>query len=123
MKVSLIQPDTIWENKKDNFIALEKLIVPLFNLTDIVILPELFNTGFSMKPELLGESQGEETFNWMKKMAHEGNFGVCGSYIFRDNNLFYNRFIFVSPENAVWHYDKRHLFTMGEENNFFTPGN
>jgi predicted amidohydrolase len=122
MKISLIQPDTVWENKTENFRALEKLITPLFGETDMVILPELFSTGFSMKPETLGESPGEETFVWMKKIALAGNFGICGSYMVRDRDNFHNRFIFVSPEEAVWHYDKRHLFSMGEENNFFTRG-
>jgi omega-amidase len=122
MKISLIQPDTLWENKRDNFRALEKLISPLFNKTDIVILPELFNTGFSMKPEILGESPVDETFKWMKQIAHSGNLGICGSYIVREEDRFYNRFIFVSPEDEVWQYNKRHLFRMEEENNFFTPG-
>jgi omega-amidase len=122
MKISLIQPDTIWEDKKANFRAMEKLIVPLFGDTDLVILPELFNTGFSMKPEILGESSGEETFVWMKKIALAGNFGLGGSYIVREKDRFYNRFIFVSAEDSVWHYDKRHLFRMGEENNYFARG-
>jgi omega-amidase len=122
MKISLIQPDTFWENKKDNFRVLEKLITPLFNETDIIILPELFNTGFSMKPDILGELHGEETFVWMKKIAIAGNFGVCGSYLVREKDYFFNRFIFVSPEDSVWHYNKRHLFSMGAENDFITRG-
>jgi omega-amidase len=121
MNISLIQPDTVWENKTANFRKLELLLTPLFNQTDIVVLPEMFSTGFSMNPEILGESPGEETFRWMKNMALKGNFGVCGSYMVAENNRFYNRFSFVSPGNEVWQYDKRHLFTMGEENNFFSP--
>jgi omega-amidase len=122
MKISLIQPDTIWENKKENFRILEKLITPLFEQTDIVILPELFNTGFSMNPETLGEAPGEETYVWMKEISLKGNFGICGSYIVREKDRFHNRLYFVSPEGQVWHYDKRHLFTMGEENRFLSRG-
>ncbi len=123
MRISLVQPDTHWENKKENFRALETLITPLFNQTDIVILPEMFNTGFSMKTEILGESVGEETFVWMKQIALNGNFGLCGSYIVRENNRFYNRFIFVSPGPEVWFYNKRHLFGMAAERDFISPGN
>jgi len=122
MKISLIQPDTIWENKNENFRFLEKLIGPLFGSADLVILPELFNTGFSMNPGLLAEAPGEETCRWMKKIAVEGNFGVCGSYIVREQDQFYNRFVFVSPDDQVWYYDKRHLFSMGEEHKFLSKG-
>jgi predicted amidohydrolase len=123
MKISLVQPDTVWENKAENFRILKKLILPLSNKTDIVVLPEMFNTGFSMNPEFLGESPRTDTFDWMKSMAVEGNFGLCGSYMVRENGLYYNRFVFVSPGNEVWQYDKRHLFSMSGENKFFTPGN
>ena len=122
MKISLIQPDTIWENKSENFRVLERLIAPLSGSTDLVILPELFNTGFSMNPVILAEATGGETFRWMKKTAVEGNFGLCGSYIAREEDRFYNRFVFVSPDDEVWHYDKRHLFSMGEENNYLSRG-
>jgi len=122
MKISLVQPDTVWENKSENLRNLEILILPLFNNTDIVVLPEMFNTGFSMNPDTLSELPGRDTFEWMKSTAKKGNFGLCGSYIITENNLIYNRFVFVSPENEVWQYDKRHLFSMAGENIFFTTG-
>lgn len=122
MKISLVQPDTVWEDKTRNFSDLEELIAPLNNNTDIVILPEMFNTGFSMDPERLAELPGRETFQWMKIMAGRGNFGVCGSYMVSENGSFYNRFVFVSPGNEAQHYDKRHLFSMAGENKFFAPG-
>ena len=122
MKISLVQPDTVWENKSENLRNLEILILPLLNKTDIVILPEMFNTGFSMNPETLSEPPRKDTFEWMKRTAEKGNFAVCGSYMVSENNLTFNRFVFVSPENEIWQYDKRHLFSMEGENNFFTPG-
>ena len=64
------------------------MIAPLFNNTDIVVLPEMFNTGFSMNPEDLGEMSGAETYNWMKNTAVKGNFGLCGSYIVSENNKY-----------------------------------
>jgi omega-amidase len=122
MKISLVQPDLIWEDKTENLRKLEILIRPLYGKSDIVILPEMFNTGFSMHPERLSELPGEETFIWMKRIAEIGDFGLGGSYMVNENGHFYNRFVFVSPENEFWHYDKRHLFSMAGENKYFTAG-
>ena len=123
MKISVIQPEVAWENKSLNFQILSGILSPLSKKTDIVILPEMFNTGFSMNPEALSESPSGETLLWMKKIAKTGNFGVCGSYIVKEDMNFFNRWVFVSPENETWHYDKHHLFTMGGEDRLFTAGN
>jgi len=123
MKISVIQPDIIWENKSANFTSLEKLLSPLINRTDLTILPEMFNTGFSMSVEKLSELSDGDTFRWMKSVALKGNFGVCGSYMVKSDGQFFNRWVFVSPENESWYYDKRHLFSMGEEDKFFSKGN
>lgn len=122
MKISIIQSDLEWEDKPGNFKKLERLISPLNNVIDIVVLPEMFNTGFSMNPVKLSEGPEEETFEWMTVTAQKGNFGVCGSYIVKDNKNFFNRWVFVSPENQVFFYDKRHLFSMGGEDKLFSPG-
>ena len=122
MKISIIQPDLVWEDIPRNLKNLTELISPLDNKTDIVVLPEMFNTGFSMNPEQLSESPGAETFVWMRNIAEKGNFGLCGSYMAEEKKHFFNRWIFVSPENECWCYDKRHLFSMGKEDKFFTPG-
>jgi predicted amidohydrolase len=122
MNISVIQPDTVWEDKSLNFRNLSELMAPIFNKTDIVILPEMFNTGFSMNPEKLSEPSDGETKEWMLKMAGEGNFGLCGSYIVKENQNFFNRWVFVSPEKDAWHYDKRHLFSMGGEDKLFSAG-
>jgi len=122
MKISVIQPDTAWENKSLNFQILNELIHPLFKRTDIVILPEMFNTGFSMNPEAFSEPPDGETFLWMKSIAELGDFGVCGSYIVKENMNFLNRWVFITPGNESWHYDKRHLFSMGGEDKLFSAG-
>jgi len=122
MKISVIQPDIFWDDKAINFQRLTELITPLFNNTDIVILPEMFNTGFSINPSKLGEETKGETYQWMKSLAVKGNFGICGSYIVSESNKYLNRWVFVSPENETWTYDKRHLFSMGEEKKLFAPG-
>jgi len=122
MNISIIQPDLVWEDKYRNFKNLSELISPLYNKTDIIILPEMFNTGFSMNPEQLSEEPEEETFDWMIKLAHKGNFGLCGSYTVKQDMHFFNRWIFVTPESESWYYDKRHLFSMGGEDKFFSSG-
>jgi len=122
MKISVIQPDIVWEDKSMNFQNLTTLIFPLFNNSDIIILPEMFNTGFSMRPAELSEPPVGETFLWMKDIAEKGNFGVCGSYIVKEGKHFFNRWVFVAPDNINWHYDKRHLFSMGGEDSLFSRG-
>jgi omega-amidase len=122
MIISIIQPDIFWEDKSRNFQNLSRLISPLYNETDIVILPEMFNTGFSMNPKKYSESPEAETFDWMKSIASDGNFGVCGSYMVSQDGNFFNRWLFVSPQDELWYYDKRHLFGIGDEDKFFTAG-
>ena len=122
MKISVIQPDIFWEDKARNSQRLTELISPLFNNTDIVILPEMFNTGFSINPAKLSEEPQGETYQWMKSIAARGNFGICGSYTVRENDKYFNRWLFVSPQTETWQYDKHHLFRMGGEKEFFSPG-
>lgn len=122
MKISLIQSDIIWENKLRNFEKLGEMISGCPNDTDIVILPEMFNTGFSMNPRDLAEKPQSVTMEWMRAVAERYNFGICGSYIVEEDNNYYNRWIFVSPAKEVWSYDKRHLFIISGEEKLFTRG-
>jgi omega-amidase len=122
MKISILQTSPIWEKKEMNLKKTGELVKPHFNNTGIVILPEMFTTGFSMNPRLLGEPAGGETFVWMKKLAAEGDFGICGSYIVEEMGRFYNRWIFMTPGGEYWMYDKRHLFSFAEEHKFFDAG-
>ncbi len=122
MKIAVIQPDIIWEEKQANLRKMDFLIASLSSETDIVILPEMFNTGFSMNPESLSEDSGSGTLAWMKNKASEKNSGICGSYIVRENRQYFNRWIFVSPDGEIWTYDKRHLFSPGGEDKLFSKG-
>jgi omega-amidase len=122
MRISLIQPDLSWENKIRNFAVLDEMIAPLYNKTDLVILPEMFTTGFLVNPEPLAEPPEAETFEWMKNISGNGNFALCGSYIVTDKGKYFNRMFFVTPANEYWYYDKRHLFTFAGENRYFTAG-
>jgi predicted amidohydrolase len=123
MNISVIQPDVFWEDKSHNLNHLEDIISTHNSKTDIIILPEMFNTGFSMNPQILAESPDGNTFNWMMETSRKGNFGLCGSFIVKVSDLYFNRWIFTTPENEFWYYDKRHLFTMGGEKDSFSAGN
>jgi len=123
MKISVIQPDIYWENKPANFRRMAEMISALNGKTDIVVLPEMFNTGFSMNPPGLSEPPFGETHEWMKGIAEKGNIGICGSYIVLDGGSYFNRFIFIGPEDEFFFYDKRHLFSIGGEGSSFTQGN
>jgi len=123
MKLSIIQPDTKWEDKNANFSILDKMISELDSDTDLIILPEMFNTGFSMNTGDLGELRGGETFEWMKSIAKNRLCGICGSYIVRSGRNFYNRWVFVAHDSKSRYYNKRHLFSMGGEHLKFCGGN
>jgi omega-amidase len=122
MKISIIQPDIVWENKSANFEKLEKLINNKAGNTDIIVLPEMFTTGFSIEPEKVSEPPFSITFEWMKKMADKTNEAICGSYIVKERNRYYNRWVFIGPDHNTFQYDKRHLFSMGGEDKAYTAG-
>ncbi len=122
MKLSIIQPDTKWEDKNANFSILDKMISELDSDTDLIILPEMFNTGFSMDTGKLSELTGGETYDWMKSISEKRLCAICGSYIVRSGRNFYNRWVFVADDGKSCYYDKRHLFSMGGEQLNFCPG-
>jgi predicted amidohydrolase len=101
MNITLIQSDIIWENKFKNLEKLGQLISAARADTEIIILPEMFNTGFSMNPDDLSEKPHSITFEWMQSMAEEKYSAICGSYIINENYHYYNRWIFVSPDNEM----------------------
>ena len=118
---SVIQYNIAWEDKRANFRKIEELANQI-DATDLIVLPEMFSTGFSMNISGMAEKMDGLSVNWMKKLSAEKNAAVCGSLIIEENGLFYNRLLLVLPEGQVFWYDKRHLFTMGNEQNFYAPG-
>lgn len=121
LKITVIQPDIIWGNPQAN---LEKYSTWIESIekTDLIILPEMFTTGFSMEPEKLKESMSGISISWMKDMAAKKNAVMLGSLIIEDDNKIVNRALWVFPDGEIRKYDKRHLFTMGEENLHYQPG-
>ena len=122
LKVALVQTDLAWENKKLNFVNFEKNLEMLPPDIDIIILPEMFNTGFSMNPAPIAETLKGETLQWMKKMSHQKNAVLTGSLIISEGNGYYNRLIWMLPDGNFSYYDKKHLFTLAGEQNFYKPG-
>lgn len=122
IQITVVQPDIIWENIPANLERLEKIIAGIPPQTDIIILPEMFNTGFSMNPETLSEKPGSRTYSWMAETARGKNSAVCGSYIVEEDGLYFNRWLFVSPDGSTFRYDKRHLFSPGNEDRLFKKG-
>lgn len=119
MRITIVQPDIIWEDISANLKHLEDLIALSKGFTDIIVLPEMFTTGFSMNARSYAEEPGSTTYKWMMNLALEKEAAVCGSYIVSENGAFYNRFVFVSPSGDHYSYDKRHLFSIsGEDQNY-----
>lgn len=120
MKATLIQMDIKWADSAANQKAAEQAILNAPK-SDIYILPEMWSTGFATHPENIAESDGK-SLAWMNKMSKELDAAVCGSIAVYENGHFYNRFYFVTPDNEPRHYDKRHLFTYGNEHHSYTSG-
>jgi omega-amidase len=123
MKITIVQPDIIWENKAGNFHKLESLLKKVSRKTDLVVLPEMFTTGFSMQAGKLSETLQAQTYEWMENLAREGDYAICGSYIVNESDKYFNRFVFITPELKSFFYDKRHLFSIGGEDTKYTRGN
>jgi omega-amidase len=126
LTLTIIQTDLHWEDKKANLVLLEKKISNIREKTEVVLLPEMFSTGFSMKPETLAETMDGETVNWMKRIAAEKRIILAGCVIIGENNqngrTYYNRLIWMLPTGQYGTYDKRHLFAFAEEDEHYTPG-
>lgn len=122
LNIALIQTDLYWEDPVSNRKMFEEKIESISDDVDLIVLPEMFTTGFTMKPEkiLLSESKG--TLDWMKKTAQQQKKALVGSIIFQENGKFYNRLFFVSPDGTVEAYDKKHTFTLAGEDKVYEAG-
>ena len=121
LRVTLIQSNLHWENIDANLLMFEEKISSVEN-TDVILLPEMFSTGFSMKPEMFAEEMRGKFFKWMKNLSLKKNVVLCGSVMIKDSEKYFNRLIWMQPDGNFFTYDKRHLFRMGEENNHYNSG-
>lgn len=123
LKISFIQTFLFWEDIGANLAMFEEKIWEINDQVDIIVLPEMFNTGFTMDANRFAEPINFTTFKWMHQMSQQKKSVITGSYIIKDSSHFYNRLYWISPDGANEYYDKRHLFRMGEEHLNYSPGN
>ncbi len=123
LEVAIIQTFLYWEDKIANLAMLEEKIREVKSKVDIIVLPEMFNSGFSMNTPVVAEPVQGHTTKWMKFMAQQSQAAIAGSIAIQENGVFYNRFLFVTPDGLVQHYDKIHLFSTYEEDKHYTKGN
>lgn len=121
LKITIIQPNLHWEDKEANLAMLEEKLAQL-PATEIVVLPEMFTTGFSMRPEQLAEPMDGHTVEWMVKMASKFRIILTGSLIIGENGQYFNRLLWVLPNGQLGYYDKRHLFAYAQEDQHYQPG-
>ena len=123
LTVTLIQSNLVWEDKEANLRMFEEKIRSIKERTEMVILPEMFTTGFSMQPKLLAEKMEGSTMQWMMRMAKEFRIIITGSLIIEEGGHYYNRLIWMLPVGQYAHYDKRHLFGFAGEDEKYSIGN
>lgn len=123
LTITIIQTDLVFENKAANLQRLKAKIEAIEVRTEIVVLPEMFSTGFSMQPQLFAETMEGDTLQWMKEIAVTHKIIVAGSSIIEENGNYFNRLIWMLPNGQSGYYDKRHLFAYGEENKHYAAGN
>ncbi len=122
LKIALVQSHLIWENPIANRISFEEKIRSIPHDVDVIILPEMFTTGFTMSPENIDKSEGIQTIEWMKRMAEEVGAALVASLVFSEEGKFYNRLHFVELDGGCATYDKRHTFTLAGEHEKYESG-
>lgn len=122
LRVSIVQCMLHWEDAVANRAMLTERIAPLRGATDLVVLPEMFSTGFSMRSAELAETMDGPTVRWMREQAASLNAALYGSLIIQEQGHRYNRGLFVRPDGEVTSYDKRHLFRFAQETDHYSPG-
>jgi predicted amidohydrolase len=123
INVTIVQADLLWEDVNGNLDHMDALLTGLQpNETDVVILPEMFNSGFTMNPAVVAESPLGHTYEWMLQTAYRLQALMIGSFVVQESGKYYNRLHAVAPEGLSATYDKKHLFRMGKENEYYSAG-
>jgi len=122
LKAALVQTSLHWENPTANLAMLEEKIAAMEQSVDLIVLPEMFTTGFTMNPAAVAEPMNLTTFKWMRQMAAQTGAVVTGSYVVREGQHYYNRLLWMQPDGEFDSYDKRHLFRMAKEHESYMGG-
>jgi len=123
LNIAIIQSELIWENPEQNRHVFSEKINAISDSVDLIVLPEMFTTGFTMNPTKVAETMDGETINWLKHLAKEKNTAITGSLIIKEDNNYFNRLVFVHPTGEINTYDKRHTFTLAGEDKIYTSSN
>lgn len=122
MKIAIIQSDLVWENPSANRKFFEEKINTITQDVDLIVLPEMFTTGFTMHPNDVAETMQGETVSGLVALAKAKNVAITGSLVITENGNFYNRLVFIFPSGELQFYDKRHLFSLAGEDKIYTSG-
>ena len=122
LNIAVLQVDLSWENPTKNLQIFSEKIEQIQEDVDLIVLPEMFSTGFSMNAENLAEPADGATFQWMQQIAQNKDAAVTGSVIIEEEQNYYNRLFFVFPDGSFKKYDKRHTFTLAKEDQTYTAG-
>ncbi|MEB8328476.1 nitrilase family protein [Flavobacteriaceae bacterium KMM 6897] len=122
LKVALIQTTLVWENPQANRNAFYEKIREISNDVDLVILPEMFPSGFTMTPNHMDHTEGQKTLEWMLEISNQERKALVGSTPFYENGSFFNRLFFVEPNGTYYQYDKRHTFSLAGESKVYEGG-
>ncbi len=123
LKIALIQSDLVWENPKENLNNFSDKINSITEDLDVIVLPEMFTTGFTMNASKVAETMDGDSVFWMKDIAKKTKAVVVGSLVILEDEKYYNRLLFVEPSGYISKYDKRHTFTLVGEDKIYTAGN
>ena len=123
LNITLIQASLVWESPKTNLLNFSEKIHQIKEIPDLIVLPEMFNTGFTMNVDKCAESMSGETMKWLKTTAKDLSCVVTGSLLIKENNKYFNRIIWMRPDGSFDSYNKRHLFRMVDEHKTMSQGN
>ncbi|WP_268848528.1 nitrilase family protein [Flavobacterium aestivum] len=123
MKIALIQSSLAWESPEKNRKKLGEKINAISESVDLIVLPEMFTSGFTMEPNTVAETMQGETITLLKQLSEDKNAAIVGSLVITEEGNFYNRLVFVFPSGEIQFYDKKHLFTLAGEDEIYTAGN
>jgi omega-amidase len=122
LKVALIQSNLVWENPEQNRINFTNKISAILESIDLIVLPEMFTSGFTMNPTTVAETMTGDTISWMQKLANLKKSAITGSIVIEENDHYYNRLLFIFPSGKIDYYDKKHTFTLAGEHKAYQAG-
>ena len=122
MKTVIIQTELSWENPQENCVLLHQKIAAITETVDLIVLPEMFTSGFTMNPKAVAETMEGPSIAWLKQLAHNKDCAITGSLVIEEDGNYFNRLVFVQPDGSINTYDKRHLFTLAGEDKVYTAG-